>query len=121
VEGSGENGNGGDDTYIARLGEAGIDTTDRVALLEVGNETCDKLRASSDTAGTDSSATDLVVGFTGPAREAGYDALDAVTISMASATSLCSNLLGEEASREVQKQWDEFATGRNALSGSLGG
>jgi hypothetical protein len=40
--GAGENGNGGDDTYIARLGETGIDTTDRVALLEVGNETCDK-------------------------------------------------------------------------------
>lgn len=65
------------------------------ARLEVGHETCDKLRTNSDTAGTDSSATDLVVGIIGPAREAGYDALDAVTIGMASATRLYSNLLGE--------------------------
>ncbi|MBS9374322.1 DUF732 domain-containing protein [Rhodococcus sp. B50] len=112
---------GGEDTYIARLGEAGIDTGDRDALLAVGEEICDHLRTNADSADGNASATDLVVGFTEPARKAGYDPLDAVTISMASVTSLCSDALGEETSQEIQKQWDEFVTGRNALSDSLGG
>jgi len=112
---------GGEDIYITRLDEAGIDTGDRDALIGVGEEICDHLRKNADHADGNASATDLVVGFTEPARKAGYDALDAVTISMASVTSLCSDVLGEQTSQEIQKQWDEFVTGRNALTGSQGG
>ncbi|MEU5841308.1 DUF732 domain-containing protein [Rhodococcus sp. NPDC047139] len=119
--GSSASSEGGEDVYLARLGEAGIDTGDRDAVLEVGEKTCDQLQENADNTGEDAAATDLVVGFTGPSRDAGYDALDAVTISVASVTSLCPDLLGEDASREIQKQWDQFVTGRNTLSDSLGG
>ncbi|UYP19204.1 DUF732 domain-containing protein [Rhodococcus sp. Z13] len=111
----GSSASGTEDTYITRLSEAGIDG-DRDALLAVGNETCDLVRNNAGDG--DVEAAEMIAGFTEPARKAGYEPFDTVTIGMASVTTLCTDLLGEETAQQVQEQWEDLLSNRNTSSGN---
>ncbi|MDV6296551.1 DUF732 domain-containing protein [Rhodococcus aetherivorans] len=113
-------GNAGEDAYFERLDQAGISTGDRDTLLKTGQQTCDQIREDASESGTAPGEVlaDFVAGETFPAQQNGYgDGAKALTITLASAISLCQDVMNDD---EIDKNWQEFLDGRDGLAEVIG-
>lgn len=110
----------GEDAYFERLEQAGVSADARDSLLETGQQTCDQIREDAGESGTTPGKVlaDFMGGETFPAERNGYgDGAKALTITLASAISLCQDVMNDD---EIDKNWQDFLDGRDGLVEVIG-
>lgn len=107
--------------YFQRLDQAEIDTNDRDSLIEVGTQTCDKIRADVGDGNTTTPGEvmgQFLAGETFPTEEGGYgDGVTALTITLASAITVCEDTMDDD---QIDKNWQDFLDGRQGLVEYIG-